>query len=103
MKHCRDQPCLAGSKQSMADRITTKIKRQYVKECYKLNEEPRRTFLQLILLSTLHQRQEEEEERGQQQQSLKMLQVKIGEKSYPSYQIRRQRAIFQQRDHFLKY
>ncbi|KAI9556447.1 hypothetical protein GHT06_016235 [Daphnia sinensis] len=103
MKHCRSQPCLSGSVQSMKDRMTAKIKRQYVKECYKLNEETRRVFLRLILLSTLHQRQEEEEEKGQQQQSFKMLQVKIGEKSYPSYRIFRQTAIFKQRDHFLKY
>lgn len=86
----------------MTDRITTKIKSQYLKECYKLNEEFRRIFLQLIMLSTLHQRQEEEEEKGQQQQSFKMLQVKIGEKIYPSYEIRRQRAIFKKREQFLR-
>ena len=82
--------------------MIAKLKRNYIKECYKLNEGPRRTYLQLILLSTLHQRQEEEEEKGQQQQSFKMLQVKIGEKSFPSYRIVRQRAIFQHRDHFSK-
>ncbi len=86
----------------MTDRMVTKIKHQYIKESYKLNEEPRRIFLRLMMLSTLHQRQEDEEEKGQQQQSFKMLQVKIGEKSFPSYRIRRQRPIFKQRDHFLR-
>jgi hypothetical protein len=87
----------------MKDRMIAKIKGHYLKECYKLHEEARRTFLRLILLSTLHQRQEEEEEKGQQQQNFKMLQVKIGDKCFPSYRINRQRAIFKHRDHFLKY
>jgi len=102
MKHCKNQPCLTGSSQSMTERLTSKIKRQYLKECYKLNEEPRRTFLRLLMLSTLHHRQEEEEEKGQQQQSLTMLKVIIGQQKYPDYPRRRQRVIFKQREHFIR-
>lgn len=54
------------------------------------------------MLSTLHHRQEDEEEKGQQQQSFIMLKVTIGEKSFPSYTIKRQRKIFKDRDHFLR-
>lgn len=86
----------------MSSVIMTKARR-YLTKCYKLNEEPRRVFLRLCMLSSLHQRQEDEEEKGQQQQLFTMLQVTTGRRVYPSYQIRRQRSIFQMRDHFVRY
>ena len=102
MKHCQNQPCLKGIKtKSMSSIIMTKAER-YLKECYKLNEEPRRVFLRMCMLSSLHQRQEEEEEKGQQHQMFTMLQVTIGRKVYPSYRICRQRPIFQDRDSLIR-
>lgn len=76
--------------------------KRYLTKCYKLKEEPRRVFLRLCMLSSLHQRQEEEEEKGQQHQMFTMLQVTTGRRVFPSYQIRRQRTIFQMRDHLIR-
>lgn len=106
MKHCRNQPCAMQSQSSsitMAERMVQKIKRQYLTECYMLKEDVRRILLRLMMLSTLHQRPEEEEEKGQQQQSFNMLQVTIGQKTYPGYRINRKRPIFQHREDFLSY
>ncbi|XP_033750613.1 fanconi-associated nuclease 1-like [Pecten maximus] len=73
--------------------------------CVHLMEEPRTVFLRLLMLFSLNDTilDEDNGTGSQGQQLFQMLQVNIGKLVYPAYTVNKNRAIFGDRDTFLRF